>query len=82
MTNINTMRNQLINMIEYLPEPAVSQLLKLAQMYQMEEAGSDTDPFYSESNIRYLESVIADIESGKSSYVVKTMEELEAMAHE
>ncbi len=24
------------------------------------------DPFYSESNIKYLEQVIADIESGKS----------------
>ena len=28
--------------------------------------GITADPFYSESNIRYLNSVISDIESGKS----------------
>ena len=27
------------------------------------------DPFYSESNIKYLEKVIADIESGKAKLV-------------
>lgn len=27
------------------------------------------DPFYSESNMRYLEKVIADIESGKAKLV-------------
>ena len=29
----------------------------------------NTDPFYSESNMRYLEKVIADIESGKVKLV-------------
>lgn len=27
------------------------------------------DPFYSESNIRYLEKVVADIENGKAKFV-------------
>lgn len=30
---------------------------------------SKTDPFYSENNLRYLEGVIRDIESGKSQLV-------------
>jgi len=40
------------------------------------------DPFYSEANQAYLGKAIDEIESGKASFVVKTMEELEAMANE
>ena len=40
------------------------------------------DPFYGEANQRHLMAEIAEYESGKSQLVVKTMEELEAMAVE
>ena len=33
------------------------------------------DPFYSESNIKYLEKVIADIESGKAKLVEHDLSE-------
>lgn len=32
------------------------------------EITADADPFYSESNIRYLERIVADIESGKARF--------------
>ena len=38
------------------------------------------DPFYSEKNLKWLEESQREIEEGK--VVVKTMEELEAMANE
>lgn len=37
-----------------------------------------TDPFYSEANMRHLRQQVAELEKG--NYVVKTMAELEAMA--
>jgi DNA-damage-inducible protein J len=40
------------------------------------------DPFYSEKNQAELSRRIADVESGKAKLIVKTMEELEAMADE
>ena len=40
------------------------------------------DPFYSVENQTELSRRIADIESGKATFVVKTMEELEALADE
>ena len=40
------------------------------------------DPFYSEKNQAELSRRIADIEAGKATLIVKTMEELEAMADE
>ena len=40
------------------------------------------DPFYSVENQTELSRRIADIESGKATFVVKTMEKLEAMADE
>lgn len=33
------------------------------------EITADADPFYSESNIRHLERIVADIESGKARFV-------------
>ena len=38
------------------------------------------DPFYSESNIRELESRIAELKAGR--YIVKSLDELEAMEDE
>ena len=35
------------------------------------------DPFFSESNIKYLESVISDIESGKSKLTEHNLAEVE-----
>ena len=40
------------------------------------------DPFYSDENQAHLQKAISNFESGKSKPVVKTMEELEAMANE
>ncbi|MCL2421185.1 MAG: type II toxin-antitoxin system RelB/DinJ family antitoxin [Defluviitaleaceae bacterium] len=40
------------------------------------------DPFYSKSNQTELNRRIDEIESGTSTFIVKTMEELEAMADE
>ena len=40
------------------------------------------DPFYSEKNQAELSRRIDDIEAGRATLVVKTMEELEAMADE
>ena len=40
------------------------------------------DPFYSEKNQAELDRRIEEVESGKATLVVKTMEELEAMASE
>jgi len=37
------------------------------------------DPFYSESNQAELNRRIAEIESGNAKFIVKTIEELEAM---
>ena len=41
-----------------------------------------SDPFYSEKNQEELRRRIAEIESGKAKLIVKSMEELEAMANE
>lgn len=35
------------------------------------------DPFYSESNIRYLENVVRDIESGKAHFVERDLIEVD-----
>ncbi|MEG0770555.1 MAG: type II toxin-antitoxin system RelB/DinJ family antitoxin [Clostridia bacterium] len=43
------------------------------------EISAAVDPFYSESNMKYLNKVVSDIETGKAKLVVKSMEELEAM---
>ncbi|MEG1942852.1 MAG: type II toxin-antitoxin system antitoxin, RelB/DinJ family, partial [Angelakisella sp.] len=43
------------------------------------EISAAADPFYSESNMNYLKKVVSDIETGKAKFVVKSMEELEAM---
>ena len=40
------------------------------------------DPFWSETNQAHLRKVIQEAESGKAKMIVKTMEELEAMADE
>jgi len=40
------------------------------------------DPFWSEANQTHLKKVIQEVESGKAKMIVKTMEELEAMANE
>ncbi len=40
------------------------------------------DPFYSEVNQAHLSKVIDKIESGTTEYIVKTIEELQAMEHE
>jgi len=40
------------------------------------------DPFYSEKNKQELKRRIDEIEAGTSAFVVKTMEELEAMAND
>ena len=40
------------------------------------------DPFYSEANQQELNRRIQAIEAGEAKFVVKTMEELEAMANE
>ena len=40
------------------------------------------DPFYSEKNQAELSRRIEEVESGKATFIVKTMEELEAMADE
>jgi DNA-damage-inducible protein J len=40
------------------------------------------DPFYSKANQSHLNKVIDEIESGKANFIVKTMEELEAMENE
>lgn len=37
------------------------------------------DPFYSETNQAHLHKAISDFESGKTTPIVKTMQELEAM---
>jgi len=47
-----------------------------------EQAGKIYDPFYSAKNQTELSRRIADVESGRATFVVKTMEELEAMADE
>ena len=44
------------------------------------EITADPDPFYSESNIKAIEKSVQQLQEGK--VVVKTMEELEAMANE
>ena len=56
-------------------------LLKQADMPELKTTDS-SDRFYSEHNIKYLQSVISDIESGRESFVVKTIKELETMANE
>ena len=82
MIKTGTARNQLIDMIEYLPEAVVNQLLSIAQQYREDSVVNSNDPFYSEQNIEYLQSVISDIESGKETFVVKTIKELDTMANE
>ena len=44
------------------------------------EIAAETDPFYSEANQKRLRKSLADLEQGK--YIVKTMDELEAMERE
>lgn len=44
------------------------------------EITDETDPFYSESNMRRLRKSIAEVQAGR--VVAKTMEELEAMEDE
>ena len=38
------------------------------------------DPFYSEKNQAELRRRIEEVESGRATFIIKTMEELEAMA--
>ena len=45
-----------------------------------EQAVKINDPFYSVKNQTELSRRIADIESGRATFVFKTMEELEVMA--
>ena len=45
------------------------------------EIGIDSDPFYSETNMRHLEKGMREFAEGKAG-IVKTMEELEAIAGE
>ena len=40
------------------------------------------DPFYSAENQSHLQKVISNYEAGRSKPIVKTIEELEAMANE
>ena len=40
------------------------------------------DPFYSEANMAELNRRIAKAEAGEATFIVKTLEELEAMANE
>lgn len=40
------------------------------------------DPFYSSGNQAHIKKAVADYESGNSKPVIKTMDELEAMADE
>ena len=40
------------------------------------------DPFYSEKNQAELNRRIEEVETGRATFIVKTMEELEAMADE
>ena len=47
-----------------------------------EQAGKIHDPFYSVKNQTELSRRIENVESGRATFVVKTMEELEAMADE
>ena len=47
-----------------------------------EQAVEIYDPFYSVKNQTKLSRRIADIESGRATFVIKTIEELEAMADE
>ena len=47
-----------------------------------EQADEIYDPFYSVKNQTELSRRIANVESGRATFVVKTMEELEAMADE
>ena len=46
------------------------------------EIRTDTDPFYSEENMRHLRKAIAEFDNPDSPRIVKTIAELEAMADE
>ena len=46
------------------------------------EIMTDADPFYSEANMRHLREAIAEFDNPDAPLIVKTMEELEAMADE
>ena len=46
------------------------------------EVALKEDPFYSESNMRHLRQVIADMDDQNCPKIEKTMEEIEAMAYE
>ncbi len=52
----------------------------LERLASEEQAEEETDPFYSESNMKYINESIRQIEQGK--VIEKTMEELERMANE
>jgi DNA-damage-inducible protein J len=44
------------------------------------EISTNTDPFFSESNMKHLREAIAEFNDPDSPKIVKSMEELEAMA--
>jgi len=46
------------------------------------EITTGQDPFYSESNMKYLYELKKEVDEGKATYVTKTWEELEAMVNE
>ena len=46
------------------------------------EITTDADPFYSETNINHLRKAILEFDDPNSPRIVKTIEELEAMANE
>jgi len=46
------------------------------------EITTDADPFYSEANIKHLHKSIAEFDNPDSPRIIKTIEELEAMANE
>jgi len=46
------------------------------------EVTAATDPFYSEANMKHLRKAIAEFDNPNTPKIIKTMEELEAMADE
>ena len=65
MTSTTTVKSQLIDMIDYLPEPVIKKLLSIAQQYQANTDVSTNDPFYSESNMAHLMRGIAALNAGE-----------------
>ena len=79
MIKTGTARNQLIDMIEYLPEAVVNQLLTIARQHQGDRRADSGDPVYytKEEFFQEYDRRLEEVHAGLG--ITKTLDEIKAI---